>query len=1358
VPPRRVHPEERPQQADEDDDADEDDKRDSDGEYEAPEDIGAVPKEEEEDDDEQDDEEEPPVTKRKNKGRSDAIAVEQDDKIVVVLDDDENEAEVDAQDDVAEEDKLLPLEAAPVAGEAPTFVYAFANVAITSIVVPELTTREIVEEGVLNFVHSMTREGYDWGVGAIKVCALEALTYTLIDGAHRLEAIRRLNESGVAGFGFKDVAVQLVSRTDKRRLSPSDVLTLGARANAVNLVHNPTSQSQHLHWMGNMVSAMQTQMDSTADAKHAAAVTAAEEAGNVVPVRPPRELLRIATANVTGIVTQIEKNGATPVGKSGKPLATESLKRLCKIALFGMAAPKSFRRIVYLLEASERPATPSDEDDDDDEGAAAKSSAKRHPRRSKGKSRARRKVGSKAISVESVSSAGFLQPTAVKEADPDGYATVLLSIGWDYTGQMRDDKVVRLKGGDDNSFFTSLGFFVRVALRAGRKAIAIAKQAADQAGAEVGTAEAVAAAGKARSPGAAVLEADARPFDIFHLCRPRCNKSVLDELRDLFMSYEPPPIAGRKKIPPHHDSHVVAHLAEWSDAMTLFVTPPTAAEVKAAADKAAAEKAAADEAAAARAKKVADAKTAAAAKKKEAADKAAEDEAARVKAAEQKAAADDSAKDKAAADKAAADKAASDKLAEETSVGGKAASDKAAEDKVAADKAAAAKLAEEASAGGTAAADKVPSQADKRAADAAAAGLISDSEDVPDPEATASAAPSDSGAVAASTADVAVGEKRGVPLDVSAAADASERSPKRRRTERASPVVEPRGNTASAGSHGSRRGAALRAMAAIGASAAADAQGDHVDGAPDAVDAGQAADMEGLAVVFPHTPEPYEDIVPPLVEGLAHAASIARGCWSTTTAPAFSTLIPAEHQAWDLLAPRAWFTASCDVDSYFAATGRVSSAAVELDATWSSRGRVSPSPVGAVGGRVEVDDDDMFSLLDPAAGALNLAVGGLSPSLPANRAEADFGALRSAVVLHERGWVVLSHALASPSIATDVDAVMVHALSLFPGEDGIAAGRRDVWSPIHNEDNWRTDGKALASGQGRLTLLPKHVCSSEVEAVQSAYVTKLRTDVVLAAFAHAVISRVGAREEGGQLCVRVPKTGSRLLLTTSAPSPQLPHVDSNPRHVPTVSVGQGAGVGADGPGGDALLPLTQVPEHFRQGRPASSTEPAPTTPPAGAPPTSSGSAGASASAPTGPTTALSEYTTAPAYNYFVMATGADGSWLRVWPGSVHVLRHLLAGHPDESAISPQLVFIPPYSVVIVRGDFVHAGAGAADNAARLAARTHEMRGGAADNVADGSAPPFHYSHCIRLHMYVQDKDIPLDNAIHLALPRTVFRH
>ena len=90
--------------------------------------------------------------------------------------------------------------------------------------------------------------------------------------------------------------------------------------------------------------------------------------------------------------------------------------------------------------------------------------------------------------MESVSSSGLLQPTAVGDADLDACATALLHIGWGYTRQMPDDKVVWLKGDDDNCFLTSLGFFVRVVLRAGRKAVALSKKAARAAGAEVGSA------------------------------------------------------------------------------------------------------------------------------------------------------------------------------------------------------------------------------------------------------------------------------------------------------------------------------------------------------------------------------------------------------------------------------------------------------------------------------------------------------------------------------------------------------------------------------------------------------------------------------------------------------------------------------------------------------------------------------------------------------------------------------------------------------------------------------------------------------------------------------------------------------
>jgi len=118
------------------------------------------------------------------------------------------------------------------------------------------------------------------------------------------------------------------------------------------------------------------------------------------------------------------------------------------------------------------------------------------------------------------------------------------------------------------------------------------------------------------------------------------------------------------------------------------------------------------------------------------------------------------------------------------------------------------------------------------------------------------------------------------------------------------------------------------------------------------------------------------------------------------------------------------------------------------------------------------------------------------------------------------------------------------------------------------------------------------------------------------------------------------------------------------------------------------------------------------------------------------------YTVTPSVNFFVLATGGDGSWLRVWPGSVQAMRHVQAARQERRAIHPELIFIPPYSVAILRGDVVHAGASAVDIMER--------------STMGGLGHGRHFSHCIRFHMYVQDKDVPLDNAIHLAVPSSVF--
>ena len=258
--------------------------------------------------------------KDKDKGRE--VEVDLDPQAIIeVVGEDEQEtlaAAAGRAKEVPEEERLVPLEVAPVAGDAPTFVYMFADIDIDEIRVPDVTTRGIVEEGVLQFVDQLGRSGYNWGIGCLKVCARSGALCTLIESAHRLQAIRRLLEQGGPGF-TKAVGFQVVSRSNEQLLSAIDIFSLRQTANAGNVMHNPTTQTQHVHWMGNMVCAMQRTLT---------AVAAAGAARTPEPAQVPAVQLRIASANVTGIVAQIEEHNAVPVCKTGKPLAPESLKRL----------------------------------------------------------------------------------------------------------------------------------------------------------------------------------------------------------------------------------------------------------------------------------------------------------------------------------------------------------------------------------------------------------------------------------------------------------------------------------------------------------------------------------------------------------------------------------------------------------------------------------------------------------------------------------------------------------------------------------------------------------------------------------------------------------------------------------------------------------------------------------------------------------------------------------------------------------------------------------------------------------------------------------------------------------------------
>ena len=1437
------------------DDEGEDGEEEGEGADDDEEEDGEAPQDDREDDaeeaDEEDPEEEPVV------GAPPAKSTD----YVQLYDDEPEEQPLEV---VREEDMIQPLQPAPLLGDDKAFKVEYGTVVASDIRVPELTVRGMEQSDVDAFVDKMREAGYDWGIGAIKIhykaspddgsrgsgsrgsggsgsrgvggvgggtSGSGTQVAFLIDGAHRLSAYLHLHQEGAKGFESPRIGVQVYTRVNGKDLSAADVLILGQRANAAFLVHNPTTQSQQVHWVTNLLIAMQRD--------------------------EPDLPLRSSNFKIVEVVQMVIANGGRPVGSNGRPLQNESLNRLCRVGLFGLVAPGAIKLIIDYLRASHKA----------------------------GASKGGSKPGTKAMSIESFASRALLQPAGVDEDDIDAFSIIQLTHAWENTGEVRDGKASRLKGGADTCFFNVHGLFIRAVLHFGRQALGLARKAADDVGAEYGTAAAVAAAAKVRPLAAAALEADASLFELFDLRRPRSQKTVAEELCDLFLGYTAPAASERAVLALVADPFAVEHLEAWERQVKAFVLPPPppppppsrsrargggnsggrAANVKRAnlaapasskastkrlerdaASKRAAERAAkraaerAKERAAAerdekRAKKRAAAVAASNAESSAAAAKAAQAHATLLREAAALTArkmnthgwSPERLRDLHATRAHAAQVLAAAGL-RETEDGGAGAAAEAlapgvgpAEDAAvqprAVDDAGApsdtARAAEAAAAEGAARA--LDEQTDQvRAADMAAA---TDEEVM--------TAFTQAAAAAGSVPHSLAGRKRGREEADRGGGSSEQRSSRRQRTAAgvtggaaaapavaaATPAVGEAAPAAAAAAPvamapvGScpppaasapaadvdaprpQRAAAQRAAARCAAVVvAANKAAVFGTGSDDDSDVAAPSTDTGYKNVFPDVPEPYEDDAPPISTAWTQTAARNRTELERVRVelPAFSILLPGDHQARDFIPLSDWRLAADDAQQYLAAVGRqpvVSAAAPEAWHEDRSGGGGTGTGTGSSGG--------------PNGGA----------SVDASAA----GALRVATVLHERGWVVLPHALVAPDTAANVDLLLRFFLDQFPGETRIAAveaktlpaAQEPVWAPIHNQDNMGLDAAARLQGQSRLTVLPGAVKSSNDPLEQPVYVAKLQVDLHLAALAHAVISRVGGRtDDSGDVCVRVPTTGARMLLTTSKAMPQHPHVDSNPTatvpsplpaHLasvpeavaeaaaaevlargPALAAAAGMDGGGDGGSGDNPTPpfplLTQLPEDWSRLRrpapvsgdggggaggrasdgggsalpgmpppppPLSPLPPLSPPPPPPPPPPPAGAA-SSGDPPV--------YSVRPSLNYFVMATGADGSWVRAWPSSVQVLQHVLAGQTQRRAVYPELVFIPPFSVAIMRGDVVHGGAGAADNPARAAA------------VKAGDKDAFNYSHCIRLHMYVQDKEVPLDNAIHLALPRHVF--
>lgn len=317
----------------------------------------------------------------------------------------------------------------------------------------------------------------------------------------------------------------------------------------------------------------------------------------------------------------------------------------------------------------------------------------------------------------------------------------------------------------------------------------------------------------------------------------------------------------------------------------------------------------------------------------------------------------------------------------------------------------------------------------------------------------------------------------------------------------------------------------------------------------------------------------------------------------------------------------------------------------------------------------------------------------------------NIGRVAYGTELVEQGWTVLRGAVDFAGrgfhlkdVTDPVGTTLQAYEAKFPDEalfgrkaETADAQRMDpVWAPIHDIDNNSGDAQALRDGQGRLMVHLTAVRSSLSEAQQRLYVAKLMCDVAIASVAHQVL--LGAQAAQGrseEVKVRAPKSGSRILLTTSRAQRQRPHVDSevmaDPSNPPVLENEEREDTIADK---FEVRPDTKLPQ-------------------------------------------LQTYKTPATKNYFVMASGDDGFVAVTWPGSVLIMHRKTQQLPVPCGMVPVRIVVPPRSIFVVRGDLVHAGAGAADDIARMAATPIELT----------------YGHSIRLHMYLQDPDQPIKDAI-----------
>jgi len=919
------------------------------------------------------------------------------------------------------------------------------------------------------------------------------------------------------------------------------------------------------------------------------------------------------------------------------------------------------------------------------EEAVATESAAKASRKGRGGKKRSGKVGKSSFSLESVSTGSLLKPATIPVVMWEPAQLAMLQIGWEYTGTLDDRGAYRrLGGGTDFSFFSALLVFLTVVMDEVEKVRQKRSVGEDAAGAGAGERA-------APLPPACVMDLEASPFAVLDETPPRSTTTLFDQLRDLFLTYEVPmsstgkAIRGQAKPSGVDDPFCIENRPAWRRLVRDFVDPsPPPPPAPPSPPPPPASSAPATP--------------------------------------------PPTAPTGAPSSPAAAGDGEGDKTGDDAPASGT----------------------EDHGEGGGSATVAAAGRSSRAARPTHSMNEDADTAATPPPEKPAATAGAASSAGQAAPAD---------PVAAASAATKSSSAARRptSRAARARPLAQRRLNLKPVAAFDGRAGEAAR-------------------GKKRPLTLVPIAPKPKRTQPVPAT-RPYVDNPPRIAVGLEQQAKTNRRGLSSSMLgakrvkmPAFATLLPVEHQSRDFLRFHDFADAASAAARALAAFGRSTASAC----------------AGAGGADEPAENPDNAGSSSGAGGTTSSAPGGharssapdvtatpaASPAPPSSTL-AFIGRYVAATQLHERGWTVLPFptGVDRDGLQGLCDAphhVLKYALDNYPGDEKVGVLAREkvaaamatdtetvgaldaLWGGIHNQDNGPVDHAALTTeGQGRLSVFSDALKSSKTRVEHNAFLDKLRTDLLMAAVAYEVLLGPWTRKDkSGQPEVRTPKTGARILLTTSTALRQSAHVDADV----TPMIGQGTRASTMTSGG-----LPEAASN-KQGGQAGSEVLTQLPRQATASPQASAAENPDDDDDTAADSELDEYDHPTAWSYFAMASGKDGFALVHWPGSCGVISRVSRASAKAIAqglsyddilktvgtrLVPEIMFVPPHSFVLVRSDLVHAGAAAEDDSRRYGKALAELS----------------YSHSIRHHLYLQHpRHHPLTDAIFLVSDQIFLPH